>query len=231
MFYKNWKPLYDKIAKDFNFQVEKDIQAADILNKILQKKNQCSIKKLEVIIARKDVVIFGAGPSIEQKIIKHKEGLSNKIKIAADGATSALLENDIFPEIIVTDLDGKITDQLEANSIGSIAVIHAHGDNIDKIKEYVPKFSGDIIGTTQNDPRPYKNLQNFGGFTDGDRAVFLADYFLAKNIYLLGFDFDGEIGKYSFSKRENKNRKLEKLKWCKHLIELLKKKNQNIQEL
>ncbi len=231
MFYKDWKPLYDKIAKDFNFQVEKDIQAADILNKLLQNKNLCSKKKLEDIIASKDVFIFGAGPSLEQKIIKHKRGLSNKIKIAADGATSALLENDIFPEIIVTDLDGKITDQLEANSMGSIAVIHAHGDNINKIKEYVPKFSGDIIGTTQNDPSPYKNLHNFGGFTDGDRAIFLADYFRAKKIYLVGFDFDGEIGKYSFSERKDKIQKLKKLKWCKYLIDLLKKENQNIQEL
>ena len=231
MFYKDWKPLYDKIANDFNFQVEKDIEAANILNKMLQKKNLCSKKKLEDIIAGKDVVVFGAGPSLEQKLIQHKKELSNKIKIAADGTTSALLENDIFPEIIVTDLDGKITDQLEANSNGSVAVIHAHGDNIDKIKEYVPKFSGDIIGSTQNDPGPYKHLHNFGGFTDGDRAVFLADYFQAKKIYLIGFDFDGKIGRYSFSESKNKVQKLKKLKWCKYLIELLKKENQNIQEL
>lgn len=231
MFYKDWEPLYDKITKDFVFQVEKDIQSADILNKLLQKKNQFSIKKLKKTIYRKEIVIFGAGPSLEQKLIQHKKEFSNKTKIAADGATSALLENDILPDIIVTDLDGRIEDQLNANSMGSINVIHAHGDNIIKIKEYIPKFDGDIIGTTQNDPKPYKNLHNFGGFTDGDRAVFLADYFHAKKIYLIGFDFDGEIGKYSFSKNKDKVKKLKKLKWCKYLIDLLKENNKDIQEI
>ena len=53
MFYKDWKPLYDKIANDFNFQIEKDIEAANILNKMLQKKNLRSKKKLEDIMTSK----------------------------------------------------------------------------------------------------------------------------------------------------------------------------------
>ena len=136
------------------------------------------------------------------------------LKIAANGATSALLKNNVLPEIIVTDLDGKVSDQLLANSRGSITIIHAHGDNIDNIKKFVLEFKGYIVGTTQIDPKPYENIHNFGGFTDGDRAVYLADYFHAKKIYLLGFDFGGEVGKYSFS--ANKDKKLKKLKWCKY---------------
>ena len=180
------------------------------------------------MITDNEVIVFGAGYSLEKSIMSHKEKFTDKLKIVADGATSALMNNDILPDIIVTDLDGKISDQLEANSKGSIVVIHAHGDNMDNVKRYVSRFNGDIIGTTQINPEPYEHIHNFGGFTDGDRAAFLADYFKAKKIYLLGFDFEGGIGEYSFSENKDKNLKLKKLKWCKHLIQLLKDTKSNV---
>jgi uncharacterized Rossmann fold enzyme len=231
MFYKDWKPIYDKISKELNITEDADQQATNILNKLLKNDRKISNDKLNGIIKSKEVLIFGAGPSLESSIISNKNNLSNKIKISADGATSALIQNNILPDIIVTDLDGKISDQVKANSKGAITIIHAHGDNVEKIKRYVPKFKGDVIGTTQINPSPYENIYNFGGFTDGDRAVFLADNFKAKMIFLVGFDFDGKIGKYSYSEKKDKKLKLKKLKWCKYLIELLKKGNQNIQEL
>jgi len=231
MFYKDWEPIYKKIAEDLNFQIKNDIRSADVLNTLLQKKKLFSIKKLEELITGKEVIIFGAGSSLESSLITYKREFASKLKIAANGATSALLKNNILPEIIVTDLDGKVSDQLVANSKGSIVIIHAHGDNMDNVKKFVLKFKRDIIGTTQTDPKPYKNIHNFGGFTDGDRAVFLAEYFYAKKIYLIGFDFDDKIGKYSFSENKDKNLKLKKLKWCKYLIDLLKKDKENIQEL
>ena len=229
MFYEDWKPIYNKIAEDFNFKIKEDVKATDVLNNILQKKKLFPKNKLEDLISGKEVIIFGAGPSLEKSILTHKNKFTDCIKIAADGATSALLENDILPDIIVTDFDGKISDQLKANSEGSIVVIHAHGDNIPSLKKYVSKFEGDLLGSTQINPEHFEHVYNFGGFTDGDRAVFLADYFHAKKISLIGFDFNGEIGKYSFSKNKDKNLKLKKLKWCKYLIDLLKK--ENLQEL
>jgi len=231
MFYKDWEPIYKKIAQDFNFQVRNDKKAADVLDELLQKKHLFSIKELEELIVAKEVVIFGAGPSLENLILKHKNEIVKKVKISADGATSALLKNDIFPDIIVTDLDGEIADQVIANSKGSIAIIHAHGDNISEIKKFVPKFNKNIIGSTQIDPIPYKNIYNFGGFTDGDRAVFLASHFKAKKIHLIGFDFDGIIGKYSYPEKKDIKLKLKKLKWCKYLIGLLMQKNQQISYL
>jgi Uncharacterized Rossmann fold enzyme len=39
------------------------------------------------------------------------------------------------------------------------------------------------IGTTQTNP--FNKVQNFGGFTDGDRGVFLASYFKAKKLFYL----------------------------------------------
>jgi uncharacterized Rossmann fold enzyme len=77
---------------------------------------------------------------------------------------------------------------------GAIMVVHAHGDNIDMIKKMVPKFRK-VVGTTQ--VMPLANVHNFGGFTDGDRAVFLAEEFGAKKVVLVGMDLGDSIGKYS----------------------------------
>lgn len=226
MDYKDWKSTYEKIVSDFNYSVETDEKAADTLDKLLQeKKNLFPISTLKDLINNREIMIFGAGPSLEESILKHKKKLIYKLKIAADGTTTALLKNNIRPDIIVTDFDGKVSDQLKANSEGSIAIIHAHGDNINKIKKYVPKLEGKILGTTQINPEPYGFLHNFGGFTDGDRAVYLADHFHAKKIYLMGFDFNGKIGEYSFAENKDKKLKLKKLKWCKYLINVLNKQN------
>lgn len=225
MDYKDWEPIYRKIVEDLHFSLENDQKAADVLNTLLKQKSLMCIDKLNDLIAGKEIIIFGAGPSLENSIITHKKMFVNALKIAADGATTALLKYNIFPDIIVTDLDGKVSDQLRANSHGSIVVIHAHGDNIDKIKKYVPRFKGEVVGTTQTNPEPYNNIHNFGGFTDGDRAVYLVEHFHAKKIYLVGFDFNNEIGPYSFSENKNKTLKLKKLKWCKNLINMLNKKN------
>lgn len=231
MKFKEWEPIYAKIVNDFSFSVENDEKAAGILNKLIEKKNLCSIDKLRQLIKDKEVVVFGAGPSLEPLIDKHKGKLSNKIKIVADGATSALLKHNIQPNVITTDLDGLVFDQIKANNNGSIVVVHAHGDNIDTIKKFVEKFKGEIVGTTQSNPDPYNNLYNFGGFTDGDRAVFLADHFHAKKISLIGFDYKTGIGKYSYAENKDKTTKLRKLKWCEYLIKQINDKKQNIQYL
>lgn len=228
MFYKKWAPYYKKIIDDFGFSLKQDVLSSKILDEMLCKTKPYQIKDLKKMISGKEVIVFGAGPSLFNSIEINKKMLAGKLKIAADGASSALLEKGILPDVIVTDLDGKISDQIKANSKGSILVVHAHGDNVDRIKKYIPKFKWKIIGTIQTDPKSYKNVFNFGGFTDGDRAVFLASHFNAKKIFLVGFDFGGEIGKYSFSKNKDKNKKLKKLQWCKNLINQLIKTKKNI---
>jgi uncharacterized Rossmann fold enzyme len=228
MNYKEWKPIYKKIEEEFGFSLEREKKAARIFDKILQKKNIVSINEIGELIDSEEVFIFGAGPSLESKIINNRMYLKNKIKIAADGATSALLKNNFYPEIIVTDLDGCIQDQIYANNFGSIVVIHSHSDNIEKLLRYLRYFKGKLLGTTQINTNLLKNIHNFGGFTDGDRAVFLADNFNAKEINLVGFDFNKKIGKYSFTQYKNLNLKIKKLNWCKSLIQLVMKKNNNI---
>ena len=116
------------------------------------------------------------------------------VLVAADGATTALIEERLSPDIIATDLDGNLDDILIANLRGANIVIHAHGDNIDKIASLTPFFTS-VLGTTQ--AQPVGNLYNFGGFTDGDRALFLAVALGAEEIILAGMDFGDVVTKYS----------------------------------
>jgi len=66
--------------------------------------------------------------------------------------------------------------------------------------------------TTQS--RPDNIVSNYGGFTDGDRAVCIARHFGARNILLLGFDFDRPSGKEGSDPRI----KAMKLWWAKKII-------------
>jgi len=128
--------------------------------------------------------------------------------VAADGATSVLLGEGMLPAVIVSDLDGNVEDIVRASQAGSVVVVHAHGDNMDKIGEQVPRLVR-VVGTTQS--RPIEGVHNFGGFTDGDRCVFLARHFGAAEVRLVGFDFDDPTVT---------PRKRKKLQWARVLIDL-----------
>jgi uncharacterized Rossmann fold enzyme len=106
----------------------------------------------------------------------------------SDGAANCLFARGILPDAIVTDLDGATDAFPEMNRAGTVIVVHAHGDNMDLIRRWVPRFPGPLVGTTQS--RPFDGIHNFGGFSDGDRAVFLADALGASEVVLAGFDLD-----------------------------------------
>jgi hypothetical protein len=142
--------------------------------------------------------------------------------IAAGGAIKALLEEGIVPHIHVTDLDGDAHATAEANRGGTITVVHAHGDNVELIRDQVPRLRG-VLGTTQTPA--FGRLRNFGGFTDGDRAAYLADHFGAKTIALAGMDFGTTIGQYSGSRDAGFTRK--KLRVGEKLLEELAEKKRN----
>lgn len=193
-----WFEWYDVILKEFGFEREDDEKSAELLAGLLDEYNSSCIAETNI---KSNVIVFGAGPSLKGNISELKEldelgelNLNKFTLIAADGATTALLEENIIPDIIVTDLDGKMDDIIEANNEGAILVVHAHGNNMDKIEEYVPKLKR-ILGTTQS--VPLENVYNFGGFTDGDRCIFLAIELGARFILLAGMDFGDIVTKYS----------------------------------
>jgi hypothetical protein len=191
MKWSEWEQFYIRILQKMGYDREKDREAALLLRKLLlENKNYILAEDLKERIGER-VYVFGAGPGLENILGKEKFGGT---LIAADGATSALLEQDIVPDVIVTDLDGRFEDIKRANELGAYVAVHAHGDNMDMLRAYVPKLKN-VLGTCQTEPLDI--VYNFGGFTDGDRAVFLAEELGAREIILAGFDFGEIVGKWS----------------------------------
>jgi len=206
-----WEKRYFSILKELNYSEKKDKESALILDSILKKTD--TIKKIRKLIEGKTIFVIGSGPSLSIAIPKLKK-LEKSIKIAADSSLKPLVDNGIIPDIIVTDLDGNEDTIKKISKTKSIFVIHAHGDNIEKLQ--MVKKMKNCIGTTQTNP--FNKVQNFGGFTDGDRGVFLASYFNAKKIILFGMDFGNQIGKFSNTKKSDRETKLKKLEIGRDLL-------------
>lgn len=211
MDFATWEPIYEEILEDFGFDREGDEEAARLLSDMLTAENTVSLSELKDMISGKPVLVCGNAPGLRAEL--SKINLSAFVIIAADGAAAVLTAMGRVPEVICTDLDGNSEDDIEKEIFdcehGSIVIIHAHGDNMDKLEKYVPRFRR-FIATTQ--AKPFDKIFNFGGFSDGDRCVFVARYFEAKCIRLTGFDFDDPL--------LNPIKK-KKLKWAKKLIEML----------
>jgi len=205
--FEEWEPIYLEILEDFGFSREEDERAAVILSHLVPTKQILDERSLSRLIGE-EVTVIGDAPGLRDQLARIPP---KGTVIAADGATSTCMEAGYLPEIIVTDLDGCVKDQIEANLHGSVVIIHAHGDNIDALSEQVPRFEGRIMMTTQS--RPFDSVFNWGGFTDGDRATIMAIHFGARTINLMGFDFDNprhkDGGDISIKKR--------KLAWARWL--------------
>ncbi|TLZ58364.1 MAG: DUF115 domain-containing protein [Methanobacteriota archaeon] len=206
MDFEAWEPYYDRILKDFGFSRTDDERAAKILDHRLGG-SRIGPEELVAILSGKPVSVAGNAPTLKGELAR-----LTKVVIAADEATTTLLQRDRLPNVIVTDLDGDVKDQLEANRRGSVVVVHAHGDNIPAIEKWAVEFEGRTMATTQ--ARPFGEVYNFGGFTDGDRGVFLADAMGAKSIRLVGFDFE-----HPNPKDQPAELKKRKLDWAFILIE------------
>src|SRR6267143_4029171 len=127
---KGWEKKYSEILREFHYSRRKDVASAEILSSIL--KTKFPLKKLEEKIKNKTVFVIGAGSSLSQSIPLLKK-YKNITKIVADGATKALIENKVKPDIVVTDLDGNEKFLKKAGRENAIMIVHAHGDNIDKL--------------------------------------------------------------------------------------------------
>ncbi|WP_407423826.1 6-hydroxymethylpterin diphosphokinase MptE-like protein [Methanobrevibacter sp.] len=192
-----WEKYYKEILDDFGFSRSGDENSAKVLDEILSEEGCLTLDDLSQIVGFSDkYIVFGAGPSLKEHIIYLKENydLRDYVLVSADGATTALIEERISPDIVATDLDGNIDDILLANLRGANIVVHAHGDNLDAVVKYT-SFFNNVLGTTQ--AQPVGNIYNFGGFTDGDRAIFLAVALGASEITLAGMDFGDIVTKYS----------------------------------
>lgn len=200
MDFNEWEGWYKEILETLGFLRDDDEKTAELLDKILDEKGCLTIEQFfDEMMEKKDTskfIVVGAGPSIKKhiKYVKENYDLNDYLIVSADGATTAMLEDDLVPDIVATDLDGKMEDLLAANSLGSYFVIHAHGDNEELIVKWTTSFDK-ILGTTQS--KPVGHLYNFGGFTDGDRAMFFTLALGCEEMVLAGMDFGTTVTKYS----------------------------------
>jgi len=232
-----WMEIYEEIISDLSLSLEDDIRASREFSDLLAQNTRIDLniqvlRELKGQIGGKECLIFGTSMDLEKTLMlafnEMEEWVKDggKILIAADGAASILLSLEIVPDIIVSDLDGGIEDQLTCGRMGSILLIHAHGDNKKVIRTTVPKLKGKVLGTTQVRMEPSSGLFNFGGFTDGDRAVMMADELGASSITLIGFDLEVpgtkvlDGGRRKGLDHSGFERKKKKLEWANRIIEM-----------
>jgi uncharacterized Rossmann fold enzyme len=109
--------------------------------------------------------------------------------VAASNAADRLRAADVGVDLMVTDLDKTPDTACALTHEGVPVAVHAHGDNVPAVERWVPRLDGEyLLPTTQAEPRG--PVRNYGGFTDGDRAAFLADAFGAAELRFPGWDFD-----------------------------------------
>jgi uncharacterized Rossmann fold enzyme len=218
---ENWWPWYKRIEELFGYSAAEDQRAADVLSRIAPPRTVTEDEVRRMLEGRA-AIVFGCGPSLDRNIAEIVgAGLQRRYRLlAADGATTALLRNALLPSLVTSDLDGRLGDIKTTNDRGSIVAIHAHGDNIESLKRHTASFRGRVLCTTQVAPR--RAVYNFGGFTDGDRCVFIAEHVGATRLALAGMDFGEVVGKYSKPGHESHYQasppKAKKLRLAKRLI-------------
>lgn len=180
---EEWEPYYSEILDFFGFSREDDERAAQILAELLPRDD---IAILRDAVQGRDCIVCGNAPSLAAEI--RTTDFSGRVIIAADAAVRVLLHAGHRPNVILSDIDGMDDDFLAMNDLGTILVLHAHGDNIPLVRSWVPKVRGPVVGTTQ--ASPLAHVYNFGGFSDGDRCVFCAYELGAASVTLIGFDPD-----------------------------------------
>jgi uncharacterized Rossmann fold enzyme len=208
MQFPEWEPIYAEILADLGFSREEDERSVRLLKSVTLNSDLADDDVLEDMIGR-DATVFGDGPNLSEDLLSYGHiGTA----ICSGSAVGKVISAGIMPDIVVTDLDGDISSQLNASRMGALTLLHAHGDNTGLIQRYAHEFRGPVILTTQSVPE--NTVSNFGGFTDGDRAVCLARHFGVVRILLLGFDFvnpSEKTGSDPLMKRR-------KLRWAEKII-------------
>ena len=208
MQFRDWEPVYLRIIDDMNYDRLSDESSVRVMKAILSNSDLIDDDDMRSFV-HGNVLIAGGAPFSTKDMPKYDT------LIATGASIPFLLENNVIPDVIVTDLDGDVEAQKRASSIGSITVMHAHGDNTDALMVHAKGFSGKVLMTTQS--KPDVIVYNFGGFTDGDRAVCMADSLGAKKIMLIGFDLDNPEVKSG----SDINVKKKKLDWAKTIIGMI----------
>ena len=209
MNFAEWEPVYERILADFGFERAADERVRDHLADLVV---PFDFERLDA--TGETVVIAGAGPSLEADCARLSGTISDDVVFAASTAVDHLRETGIAVDCMVTDLDKNPETVRALTAAGTPVAVHAHGDNEPLVEEVVPTLDVEhVLGTTQ--AAPVGPVMNLGGFTDGDRAAFLADHCGASSLQFVGWDFDdGSVG--TMKKR--------KLVWAERLLYWLERR-------
>ena len=218
MRWSDWKPIYESIVDEFGYDRGRELAsmkagaaASEHSAKVL--KGSGAMDALRNRISDGCVVTGGAG-TLEMEMLALGKIMfwRDAAVVASDGSCETLDKMGLVPDVIVTDLDGNIEVERRMNRDGALIVVHFHGDNYERASSFISSLEGNAIVTTQAGQT--KHTFNFGGFTDGDRAVLLCEEFGARKIMLAGFDYSRTIETGGNSKL-----KLSKLGFAKRIIE------------
>ena len=206
MNFERWKPIYESILRDFGYPRDGDERARDAIAAYAEPFD------FDRIDCDGDVVaVVGAAPSLSEEMDR---------VAAADRAFTASTAADVVRDaghdvdLMVTDLDKNPETARKLTLEETPVAAHAHGDNVPLIEAWVPQFdTAHVLATTQAEP--VDAVYNFGGFTDGDRAAFLADAFGARELRFVGWDFDDPTVDPA---------KAQKLRWAERLLHYLERR-------
>jgi uncharacterized Rossmann fold enzyme len=187
--YSRWAPVYDAIRREFAFSWDREEAAAARLRGALPAAALARPQaRLDGRLRGRDVVVVGLAPGAGPPPLWRQPFSAAAVAVvAADGAAATCLEAGIVPDVIATDLDGPVPSEITANRRGALVVVHAHGDNLALLEEWVPQFPGELAGSWAG--APGEGLLDAGGFTDGDRGAYLAEASGATRVLLWGFEF------------------------------------------
>ncbi|MDS0222592.1 DUF115 domain-containing protein [Haloarcula sp. S1AR25-5A] len=209
MEFRTWEPVYEAILDDFGYPRDGDERARDRFVDLLGDAETYDPDDLGLDGAT--VAVAGAGPSLEAEAGRAADA---DVVLAASTATDRLRAEGVAVDCMVTDLDKNADTGRDLTTDGTPVVVHAHGDNIPALETHGPAYDSEfVVPTTQAAPAP--PVRNYGGFTDGDRAAFLADHFGADSLVFPGWDFDDP------SVTEEKARKL---RWAERLLSWLEQR-------
>ncbi|MFB6128506.1 MAG: 6-hydroxymethylpterin diphosphokinase MptE-like protein, partial [Halorhabdus sp.] len=186
MDFATWEPVYEAILADFGYDRAADERARDWLASVFDRRGVGPYEPAPDGFAGDTVAIAGAGPSLldETDLVRNADRV-----VAASTAADRLRDAGFDLDFVVTDLDKHAEAVREFTNEGVPVAVHAHGDNIDELRQYVPTFDpASVVPTTQ--AAPTGPVANYGGFTDGDRAAFLADHLGAEGLVFPGWDFE-----------------------------------------
>lgn len=227
----------DEVRASFNWDYSDDLESAIPMSEVFnheapyglenwneESRKNCLDKICKDLADCERVIIIGA--AVEKKDLKNII-LENTAIIACDGSVGAVSNLDSLT-CIISDLDGGEHIDLAASKNQKF-IIHAHGDNQNRWQKIIKQWSDyktppELILSHQTNEN-IKGMYNFGGFTDGDRAVCFALWAGVEisKISLIGFSTQ-KVGIWSGV--TNQETKMHKLSWMHKILKYLGLDNQ-----